>query len=1149
MNAQLDSTPLALAATPTPHTSDTPNAPQDVYPLTPTQQGMLFHALQSPGQGVYVIQTRFDLKGPFDQHAFEAAWQAVGLRHDVLRTAFAWDGLARPLQIVGPRAAIPVAFHEAATAQEISATLEQDRRQGFDLRQAPLLRVQVWRQSAEHHHVLLTHHHILLDGWSMPLLLADWRLAYQALAQGLQPAWPQPAPRFRAHLLWLRQQSAEAARAFWQAELAGLSATSTPAWVRPARVDEHHQKDPSTDQRVDTKAHTPHVLEAVIPPGTLQSIEAAARGLRVTLSTAVLGAWMLLMSRHSGARDVVAGLTRSGRPMSQPEAARTLGMYITTLPVRSPIRAAQSLGAWLQSLQARQAAQGPHEHLPLTDVRRCAEAMPALLPLHDSIVVFENYPMPPTGAQAKAPGMAPHASLRVEQAQVVEQTHYALSLYALPCTEGLHLKLLADPQRVAMTDAGALMDQLAHLLSGLPTQLNTPLGSLHTLTDTQWRKMMDAGAAPTPHHAPWPLPPQRIAASLAQRAGQVVMQDATGQLSGDALAQRVQHIALLLQEHGVRHGDHVGIGLARHRDLVAATLACWHLGAAYVPMDPGFPADRLRLIASDAAVRAVLVENKTRAVFDQGFEHVLDIGLADAWTNEQLNRLAPAHATHPDDTAYLLHTSGSTGRPKGVPVRHRSLGNLLQSMAERIGPAAPDPWLAVTTLSFDIAGLELFLPLSMGSVLLLADEAQARDPEQLIPMLVAQPRCVMQATPATWRLLVHAGWPGHSGLTVLCGGEALERPLAEALLPRCAALWNVYGPTETTIWSAALRIDQALLARHPDAAAMPVGQALLYTTLRVLDDAGLPVPHGVPGELCIGGTGLSQGYHRQPRLSAERFVPDPFAQDQAGALYRTGDSACWQHDGTLAFLGRLDHQVKLRGHRIELGEIEAALLAQPEVAQAIAVVHGDGAQARLLAFVAWRDAGDNRHGQPSATTDAAAVLMPRLAERLPAYMMPAAIHVPTHWPLTPNGKIDRRALRPPSPTEDDGAQATQSALDIAAEMAAQTPLVHTLLQLWRELLQRTDIGLDDHFFEVGGHSLLLVTLQGQIKKRLGRELALTELFQHPTVRRLAAHLDRAQAPMPALSGEAATKAQDTAAHGRSRLQARQARLRQGTAGT
>lgn len=1135
MNARLDPTGQA-APPPSPQ-----NTPQDVYPLTPTQQGMLFHALQSPGQGVYVIQTRFDLKGPFDQQAFEAAWQAVGLRHDVLRTAFAWDGLSTPLQIVGARARVPVDFEGAATAGEIDTALRQDRLQGFDLRQAPLLRVRVWRLSAEHHHVLITHHHILLDGWSMPLLLADWQQAYRALSQGLQPAWPAPAPRFRTHLLWLKRQSVDTARAFWQQELAGLSAPSTPAWVQAP-----HQADHAGMAQADEAAgavianHAPHVLEVALTPNALQAVEAAARGLRVTLSTAVLGVWMLLMGRHSGTQDVVAGLTRSGRPMDVPEAARTLGMYITTLPVRGHLRPAQPLGAWLQTLQTRQTAQGPHEHLPLIDVRRCAGALPAILSLHDSIVVFENYPMPGVASSTATGGSGPHAGLRIDQARVVEQTHYALSLYALPDSQGLRLKLLADPTRVAVADAQALMAQFADLLSRLPGLLDRPLGTLHTLTDAQWRAVMAAGAAPTPLQAPWMLPPLRIADALAQRGHHTVLHDALGSLTGDELRLRVHRIALLLQAQGVAPGEHVGIGLARHRDLVAATLACWHLGAAYVPLDAGFPKERLRLIAEDAGLRAVLIEPRTRATFDGWCTGLLDITSADGLDDAHLATLRPAHTPHADDTAYLLHTSGSTGRPKGVPVRHRSLGNLLQSMAERIDCAPGTPWLAVTTLSFDIAGLELFLPLSMGGVLLLADEAQARDPEQLMPMLAAQPRCMMQATPATWRLLVHAGWQGHAGLTVLCGGEALERPLAEALLPRCAALWNVYGPTETTIWSAALRIDQALLDRHPGAAAMPVGQALNHTTLHVLDGDGLPTPPGVPGELCIGGAGLSQGYHHQPRLSAERFVPDPFDSHAPGALYRTGDRACWQPDGTLAFLGRTDHQVKLRGHRIELGDIEAALLAQPEVAQAVAVIHGEGTQARLLAFVAWRDGAGT---QPAI--DAQALLAPRLAARLPAYMMPAAIHVPTAWPLTPNGKIDRRALRPPV------LAAVTTAVIAAASASADTvqaPLVHSLLQLWRELLQRTDIGLDDHFFEVGGHSLLLINLQGQIKKRLGHELALTDLFQHPTVRRQAAHIEQTLTPPPSRDNTL-SQAPDAAGTGRARLQARQARLRQGATGT
>ncbi|MEF7613137.1 amino acid adenylation domain-containing protein [Aquincola sp. MAHUQ-54] len=1065
-----------------------------VYPLAPTQRGLLFHSLYAPASSVYFVQLAFDLHGPLDTAAFDAAWQALATHHAVLRTAFAWDKLDAPLQVVGRsvRLAVTHAEAHAMTPSAFDDWLAADRRQGFDLRRAPLARVHCLRLADDHHRVVFSHHHLLLDGWSLPLLLRDWQTAYRAALDGTAPALA-PAPSYRDHVEWLAAQDTAAARAFWRTLLAGFDTPSTPGFVRPA------------PQATSTTATPPLTLRHTLGIDDTQALHTLARRLRVTPGTVLQGAWAVLLARSSGSDDVVYGLTRAGRPASRPQAAGTVGLFITTLPVRMPLPAAQPLAEGLAALQARVLAQQPHEHLAPAEVQRAAATLTGQ-PLFDSVVVIENYPGGPA---------APDAPLRLGDVRVSESTHYPLSLYAV-LGDTIELRLLADPQRVPAASAARCLAALPRLLRGFATRPGAALGEFLLADDTALAALRDADRKAC-QPMPRPLVPEAVAA-LAQAAPEAdVLVDAQGPLDRAGLQTLAAEIATRLAAQGVAPGHRVGVSLARGRGMLATLLAVWRLGAAYVPMDAAYPEARLRHMAADAGLHTLVLHATT--------------GDALAWwTGSRCDLDAPAPggtapAPAPIDAAtpaYLIYTSGSTGTPKGVAITHGNLANMLAAMNGRIGLAAADRWLAVTTLSFDIAALELFGPLVAGACTVIATEAEARDGERLAARLTRARITVLQATPSTWRLLGAVGWQAPAGLKLLCGGEALDRPLARSLLAGGAALWNVYGPTETTVWSTALHVTPALLDADEAAGIggpVPVGDALANTTLRVLDADLRPLPPGVPGELCIGGAGVSPGYHRRAALTADRFVPDPLAAGDGPAaafptLYRTGDRAAWREDGLIDFLGRLDHQAKLRGQRLELGEVEAALIACAGVVQAVAVIEGEGAAARLVGYVV----ADRRADDAPAFT---ASLRTQLAARLPAAMVPAALRLLPALPLTPNGKIDRRALRP-APSAGN-----------AVPAAAATPLEAALLALWRELLQQPQLSPHDHFFESGGHSLLLVTLQSRLRQ-MGHELALVDLFNHPTVASLAARL---QAGTPAAAAQAAAETAARAA-GRNRLMQR-----------
>ena len=1050
-----------------------------VYPLTPTQRGLLFHSLLAPDSGVYGVQLVFELHGLLDSAAFDAAWQLLAARHAVLRTAFAWERLDAPLQVVGRQVRLPVVHEDwRADAQADArwqAWLQADRERGFELRRAPLARIACLRLEETRQRVVFSHHHLLLDGWSLPLLLRDWQAAYRAALAGAAPALP-PAPSLQQHLQWQAAQDAAAAGAFWRTLLAGFDTPSTPGFVRATAAPGAAGRMPCVAQRR---------LDGAV-------LQALARRARVTPGTVLQGLWALLLARSSGCADVVYGLVRAGRPPSRPDAAATVGPLLTTLPVRTRLPHAMPLAAWLRELQDAVLAQQPHEHAGPAEVQRAAAALAPGQPLFDSVVVIENYPA--ASPQHDAP-------LRLGAVQVHEATHYALSLYAVPGA-ALELRLLADPARVAAADAEACLERLAALLQQAAADPARPLGTFG-LDDAPLRAALAAADRAAQQPAPAWLTPQAIAAAAQAQPEAVALVDERGALGRAGLQALAARIAARLQAQGVQPGDCVGVALPRGREMVAALLAAWRLGAAYLPLDAGHPPARLQQLLADAAPRTLLLNAATRDAFA-------------AWPGARCDLDAPAPDRAPPapvalqaaSPAYLIYTSGSTGTPKGVWVGHGALANLLAAMNRRIGLDTGARWLAVTTLSFDIAALELFGPLQAGACCVIAGEAEARDAERLAARIAAERIDTLQATPSTWRLLVAAGWRAPRDFRLLCGGEALDRPLARALAQDGAALWNVYGPTETTLWSTALHLTPALLAE--DSGTLPIGGALDNTTLRVLDPLLRPLPPGVPGELAIGGAGVALGYHRRAALNAERFVPDPLGPRSGAWLYRTGDRVVQRADGLFHFLGRFDHQVKLRGQRLELGEIEAALGAHAAVQQAAAALHGEGAAQRLLAYVV---------AQPGVDADA----LPRglaahLRERLPAALLPAAIHLLPSLPLNANGKLDRRALQPPA--------AARTALPAAA-----TPLQAELLALWRELLQQPALGLHDTFFEAGGHSLLLLTLQGRLRERLGRELPLVELFNHPTVASLAERLAAAEAA-PAAGAEAELAAR---AAGRERL--------------
>ncbi|HEX3542490.1 MAG TPA: amino acid adenylation domain-containing protein [Acidimicrobiales bacterium] len=566
-----------------------------------------------------------------------------------------------------------------------------------------------------------------------------------------------------------------------------------------------------------------------------------------------------------------------------------------------------------------------------------------------------------------------------------------------------------------------------------------------------------------------------IAAQAARSPSAVAVVDDRTSLTYAELDARADRLAQHLRSVGVGPEVVVAIFMQRSVDLVVSLLAVWKAGGAYLPLDPRYPADRLAFMLGDASSPVVVTEQGLGGRLPPGGHRLVVID-RDRGAIDSRPARPPSVDFDAEQLAYLIYTSGSTGTPKGVEVPQRALVNFLASMAREPGLTAGDVLVAVTTLSFDIAALELYLPLTTGGTVVVASAEVAASPRPLADLLQRSAATVVQATPATWRMLLDAGWPGRPGLKVLCGGEQLPVALASALLDRGVELWNMYGPTETTIWSTVGRVSTPGDAHS-------IGRPIADTTVYVLDPHLSPVPAGEVGELHIGGAGVARGYRGRPELTDERFIPDPFAAETGARLYKTGDLGRWRPDGTLECLGRLDHQVKIRGFRIELGEIEAALDAHPGVrASVVAATTDDRGVASLTAYVV---------AEGAAPTGAE--LRHRLLRTLPAHMVPSTFQVLDRLPLTPNGKVDRKALPTPAPT-----RATMGPL-----VPPRTPMEETLVAIWSEVLGVSDVGVDDDFFELGGHSLVALRVLSRVNEELGVDLGISALFDAPTVADMA----------------------------------------------
>nr|WP_231574946.1 non-ribosomal peptide synthase/polyketide synthase [Paenibacillus sp. FSL R7-0273] len=1026
---------------------------QDIYPLTPVQEGMLFHAQLDPESTMYFEQFTLLLEGTLDVAVFEKSLECLTQRHEMLRTVFVSAQVRRPVQLVlQERQADLQVRHQATDLEKIK---QEDRKRGFDLSRDALMRVTVVVGKDGRRHVIWSFHHILMDGWCTSILMQELMTIYRGI-KTKQPVELRPVEPFSRYVQWLNKQDREAALQYWSGYLANYEQqASVPQAVwkaghGEAKPEEHGFR-----------------LERELTRG----LEQLARQAQVTLNTVMQTIWGLLLQKYNQRDDVVFGAVVSGRPAEVPGIERMIGLFINTTPVRVSSSPGQSVTALLQQVQDAALASEAHSHYPLYEIQGLSALKQGLI---DHILVFENYPIAEAIGQA---GGTDEAVFRIRDIEIYEQTNYDLTVVLAPgetmsiefrynakVYDGMFIRrmeghireiarqLLEDAQRTAASISLVTAEEKEQLLYGFnDTSAAYPReATIHGLFEAQAEKTPDAIA--------------------------VVQGDQ--QLSYAELNARANQLAWTLRGHGVGPERTVAIMAERSLELMIGVLGILKAGGAYVPIDPAYPAERIAYMLEDSGAGLLLISGDTQ--------------VPAAYAGEVLTLNTAQHAgdpenvpvvSGPENMAYVIYTSGSTGQPKGVVITQQNLVNYISWACKVYVQGDPLDFPLYSSVAFDLTVTSMFTPLVSGNRVVIYS---GQDIVLVLERMLTENQVgIVKLTPTHLSLLGEIPAAGSNLKRIIVGGEQLEAHVARKFASRCAfpvEIYNEYGPTETTVGCMIYRYDESQGGMHAVPIGIPADNAKVY----VLDGSRRPVATGVPGEMYIGGEGLARGYLNRPELTAEKFVANPF--EPGTRMYRTGDLARRLADGNLEYLGRIDQQVKIRGYRIECGEIEARLLAHTSIREAVVIGRKDEqGQAYLCAYVV----SDKAAKAPE--------LRSHLAGQLPDYMIPSYFVELEQLPLNTNGKVDRKEL--PAPDREaytEGYEAPRDALEIQ------------LSELFAVVLGVNEVGISDSFFERGGHSLKAVTLVSQIHQQLGVELPLRELFARPTVKALAAYVRSAE---------------------------------------
>jgi amino acid adenylation domain-containing protein len=1051
------------------HASDA--AIEAAYPLSPMQRDMLLHSMSSPASGAYVQHAICDLRERLEPSLLERAWQRVVERHSILRTAFCIEAAGEPIQQVHRHVDVPWThfdWHSAQSAEQetrFDAYLDADRWRDFALERPAPMRIALFQLGDAHFRFLLTYHHALLDGRSVRIVLRELFDLYDALAAGRDVELP-PAHPYREYVDWLARQDSAAAEAFWRNALEGF--------VAPPRLPESRAR--STDEGRNDYASA----ELRVSPKAADTLRSFARDHDLTLNTLLLAAWARVLARYSGEADVAFDTTLALRGTRTDGLREVVGLCINTVPMRVRVESEMPLLPWLERVRAGWIAMRPHAWMPLASIHRCGGARGAQL--MSSLVVYEHTLLGPLLREDRESWTTREFSRR-------SGASHPLTLVAFGEPD-LLLKLVYAQSRFDPAMIESMLEHLSTALEGATSNPQKPVREQPLLTEAETRRIL-VEWNDTRREFPLEHCVHELFAEQAARAPYAIaVEAAESRLTYRELDERANQLAHYLQRSRVAPGALVGLCLPRTPELIIALLGILKAGAAYLPLDANHPPERLEHILRDAGVSALIATETLALRLRRVAGRMIPIE-GDRKEIARESSSNPGVGVGAEDSAYVIYTSGSTGQPKGILVPHRAVTNHTLALVEyyRISPA--DRRLQFVSISSDALIADVFPPLVSGATIVLRPDSELLSVTDFLRFLEDRRITITGIPSAYWHEWVSAmasgeAMPFPSSLRVVISGMDSVRPdLFAAWRPqaRGRVRWfNSYGPSENTCTAT---IYEADLSSDTMLDTIPIGRPIANVRVYILDANGEPVPVGVPGEIYLGGRSVARGYLKRPDLTAERFVRDPFSGNPEDRLYRTGDLARYLPDGNIAFLGRVDNQIKIRGYRVEPAEVEAAVRRLAGVREAIVVARGGASDARkLVAYVV-----------ANAPRPTAEDLRAQLRRTLPDYMVPAAIVLLDALPLSPNGKIDYAAL--PEPELGVGQPTGEHA-------APRDDLEKTLATIWQDLLRVPQIGLRDNFFDSGGDSLLAVRMIDVVKRTCGVGVAPAAFLAEPTIEGLAA---------------------------------------------
>lgn len=1042
---------------------------KDIYPLSPMQEGMLFHALYDKDSSAYIEQLSYRMAGDLDVGLFHRSWDELFQRHDILRTVFVHEKTSRPLQVVLKHSQVSFYFEDLRSKspdqreERLAEYRLRERGRSFDLAQDVLLRVAVFQLEKDRYEVIRTHHHVLMDAWSSGILLKELLEIYQALREGHSPCLPEVVS-YSKYIQWLEGRESDVSERYWSTYLEGYDGVAT---IPPLRFYEGDM------------GYEPAELAFDLDVKQTRQLEDLAVRYQATMSTMIKTVWGVLLGRYNNKRDVVFGSVVSGRPPQVIGVDQMVGLFINSVPVRVRSAPDDTFAGLLQRVQKESLEAGEHLYLPLAIIQGNRG-------LVDHLVAFENYPL---DRQLQA-AMDSHAyGLKLEQISKFGHTHYNFSLAVNPGTR-LQVILMFNMRVYLREQMQRMAEHFRKIIDAILACPTTLIEDIDILPPEELRQITVAF-----NNTKAEYPDDRTIDSLFEEQSTansdrvaIIWQDKT--ISYRELSEKANRTAHYLSERcNVQVEDRVAVILERSDWLVISLLGILKAGGVYVPIDPAYPKERIEFMLADSGCKVVLTDGEHLSLIPAG-PAAVDIEMLGKHSVE--NSL-PVTSSH--NLAYVIYTSGSTGYPKGVMIEHRGFINLCMEHGEDgLEVKQNDRVLQFASPSFDASLWEIFMALLRGATLVIATREIIKGP-QVFTHFLNKHRVTVATLPPSYLSTLQPSSLNTLRILITAGESArVEDALRYS---RQLTFFNAYGPSETSVCATYYKANPEISY----AGRIPIGKPIRNTSIYILDMNNRPAPIGIPGEICISGLGLARGYLNNDELTTRSFVPNPFMSGER--IYRTGDLGLWRADGNIDFLGRLDDQVKIRGFRVEIGEIETVLDKHPEVEDTVVIAWGDHLEdKRLVAYVV-----ANRGSRLTNSE-----LRDYLKRKLPEYMIPSVFVMIESLPLTPSGKVDRRAL--PTP-EASGGNLKEG------HVAPGTQTETILAEIWTGILKLNRIDIYDNFFEIGGHSLSATRVMSQVRSKFQVEIPLRTLFENPTIAELACIIDRtkedvAQPKLPAI---------------------------------